>query len=312
MITLSIIIVNWNTKDDLRNCLESITANTRDLSFEIIVVDNHSIDGSVEMLEREYPEVILIKNQHNKGYSRSNNQGILRARGQFSLILNPDTIILPGALEEMCRFLNENQRAAACGPRILDRNHQPTTPMLYDPTVWQIFGKDTFLRRLCPRLYRPQYFQPSKRILVDRISGCCFLARVQALKSVGLFEEKIFLFYEEADLFYRLRRKGWTVYYLPDISIIHLQGQSVSRLSKFQEEVFTRESSLIYFRNRYGFLLSILLELFLILSYISYIVVLRIATFIHRKNDFKKKEAFYFDLLKTTIRSLLGQSSSSI
>ena len=304
MITLSIIIVNWNAKEVLRDCLESIRQNVVDVSIEIIIVDNNSNDNSQDMIEKEYPQAILIKNLQNFGYGRANNQGIRGAKGKYSLILNPDTLLLPGMFERMYQFLEENPDAAACGPKLLDSHYFPSTPMLYDPTLWQIFAADTFLRKLFPRLCVPHYPEPTIRAPVERISGCCFLARTDALKSVGIFDERIFLFYEEADLFYRLRKNGWTVYYLPDVSIVHLQAESVSQISKFQEELFTRESSLIYFRNRYGTLPSIVLKAFLILSYISYIFLLRINFIFSRKEIYRQKESFYYNLLKIAGKSL--------
>ncbi len=273
---------------------------------EIIIVDNNSNDGSVEMIEKEYPEVILIKNRKNLGYGRANNQGIRKTKGKYVLILNPDTIILPGTVEKMCRFLDENPTVGACGPSILDSNYQPFAPMIYDPTLLELLGKDTLLRRLFPRLSSPRYRQPKERKEVERLSGCCFLSRKEALKAAGLFDERIFLFYEEADLFFRLRRKGWAIYYLPELSIVHVQGKSVSLFSRVQEELFVRRSSLIYFRNRYGLIPSILFRSFLILSYLLYVVILETFCLLSPRETYQERKVFYNNLLKGTVRSLFG------
>lgn len=303
---LSIVIVNWNVKDTLKDCLESIRKNVSGIAHEVIIVDNNSSDGSVEMIEKEYPAVILIKNRQNLGYGRANNQGIMKAKGKYVLILNPDAILLSETVEKMYRFLEENPKVGACGPVILDSNYQPFSPMIYDPNLWELFGKDTFLRKFFPKLSSPRYLQPKKRKKVERLSGCCFLSSKEALKTVGLFDERIFLFYEEADLFFRLRRKGWAVYYLPELSIVHLHGKSVSLFSPFQEELFTRKSSLIYFRNRYGLIPSIFLRIFLILSYLLYVVILVAFRFLSRKEIYQEKKIFYNNLLKVTVRSLFG------
>ena len=276
------------------------------IAREIIIVDNNSNDGSVEMIEKEYPEAILIKNRKNLGYGRANNQGIRKAKGKYVLILNPDTIILPGTVEKMRRFLEENPTVGACGPSILDSNYQPFAPMIYDPTLLELLGKDTLLRRFFPRLSSPRYRQPKERKEVERLSGCCFLSSKEALKAAGLFDERIFLFYEEADLFFRLRRKGWAIYYLPELSIVHLQGKSVSLFSRFQEELFVRKSSLIYFRNRYGLIPSILFRSFLILSYLLYVVILEIFCLLSPRETYQEKKVFYNNLLKGTVRSLFG------
>ena len=276
------------------------------IAREIIIVDNNSNDGSVEMIEKEYPEVILIKNMKNVGYGRANNQGIRKAKGKYVLMLNPDTIILPGTVEKMYRFLEENPTVGACGPSILDSNYQPFAPMIYDPTLLELFGKDTLLRRFFPRLSSPRYRQPKERKEVERLSGCCFLSSKEALKVAGLFDERIFLFYEEADLFFRLRRKGWAIYYLPELSIVHLQGKSVSLFSRFQEELFVRKSSLIYFRNRYGLIPSILFRSFLILSYLLYVIILETFCLLSPRETYQEKKVFYNNLLKGTVRSLFG------
>jgi GT2 family glycosyltransferase len=276
------------------------------IAREIIIVDNNSSDGSVEMIEREYTEAILIKNTQNLGYGRANNQGIRKARGKYVLILNPDTIILPGTVEKMCRFLEENPTVGACGPSILDSNYQPFAPMIYDPTLLELLGKDTLLRRFFPRLSSPRYRQLKERKQVERLSGCCFLSSKEALEAAGLFDERIFLFYEEADLFFRLRRKGWAIYYLPELSIVHLQGKSVSLFSRFQEELFVRKSSLIYFRNRYGLIPSILFRSFLILSYLLYVLILETFCLLSPRKSYQEKKVFYNNLLKGTVRSLFG------
>jgi GT2 family glycosyltransferase len=306
MVDLSIIIVNWNVKDILKDCLESIRKNVSGIAYEVVIVDNNSADGSIEMIEKEYPEVLLIRNRQNLGYARANNQGIMKAKGKYVLILNPDTIVLPETVEKMYRFLEENPGVGACGPSILDTNHRPFSPMIYDPTLWELFGKDSFLRKFFPKLSSPRYPQPKKRKDVERLSGCCFLSSREALKTVGLFDERIFLFYEEADLFFRLRRMGWAVYYLPELSIVHLHGKSVSLFSRFQEELFVRKSSLIYFRNRYGLIPSIFLRIFLILSYLLYAIILEAFHFLCRQEIYQEKKIFYNNLLKVTVRSLFG------
>lgn len=306
MLDLSIIIVNWNVKDALKDCLESIQRYLSGLPHEVIIVDNNCSDGSAEMIEKEYPEAILIKNRQNVGYGRANNQGIMKAKGKYVLILNPDAILLSGTVEKMYRFLEENPKVGACGPSILDSNYQPSHPVIYDPTIWELFGKDTFLRKFFPKLCSPLYPQPKKRKKVERLSGCCFLSRKEALQAVGLFDERIFLFYDEADLFFRLRCRGWAVYYLPELSIVHLHGKSVSLFSPFQKELFIRKSSLIYFRNRYGLIPSIFLKLFLIFSYSFYVTILETFFFLSGKQIYQGKKIFYHHLLKVTSRSLFG------
>ena len=306
MLDLSIVIVSWNVKEELRNCLESIRKNISGIAYEIIVVDNNSGDGSVEMVKKEYPEAILITNKGNLGYGRANNQGIKVAKGKFILILNPDTIVLSGAVGEMCRFLEENHSVGACGPKILDSDFKPFHPVIYDPTIWELFGNDTFLRKLFPKLCSPLYRQPNRIKRVHRLSGCFFLARIKALKMVDLFDERIFLFYEDADLFSRLRRNGWCLYYLPEISVLHLHSKSVSHFSLFQKEVFVRQGSLIYFRNRYGFIPSLFFKVFLISSYLLYLITLEMLSLLSRKEVYDNKKTFYRDLLKLTSRSLFG------
>ena len=303
---VSIVIVNWNVKNESRNCLESIHKNISGIAYEIIIVDNNSSDGSIEMVKKEYPDAILITNEQNLGYGRANNQGIRVAKGEFVLILNPDTIVLPGTVEKMLRFMEKNPDVGACGPLILEKDYKPSHPVIYDPSVWELFGNDTFLRKLFPKLCSPLYGQPDRITKVHRLSGCFFLARLEALKKVGLFDERIFLFYEDTDLFCRLRRNGWCMYYLPEISVIHLHSKSVSHFSLFQKEVFVRQGSLIYFRNRYGFIPSLFFKGFLISSYLLYLVTLEMLSLLSMKRIHKEKISFYRELLKLTCKSLFG------
>jgi hypothetical protein len=303
---ISVVIVNWNVKKLLNECLKSIKKNCSDINYEIIVVDNNSSDGSVRMLEKEHRDIILIKNTENYGYGKANNQGISIAKGKYVLILNPDTIVLPDCLEYMYDFLENNPRVAVCGPTIIDSFGQKYSPMIYLPTAWELFGKDTFLRKVAPQLCLPVYSQPEKKISVERLSGCCFLCRKKALKDVEAFDEKIFLFFEEADLFYRIKIKGWEIYYLPEYAIIHHQGKSLSRISRFQEEILMRKSSLIYFQKKYNVIINIILKLFLIFSYTIYMTIFMALFSLSQEKLYFEKKKFYSDLFIIIFKNFCG------
>lgn len=303
---LSIIIVSWNVKRELKNCLTSIRSNISNLNYEIIVVDNNSDDNTCNMIKNDFSYVNLICNNHNRGYGAANNQGIVKAKGEFILILNPDTLMKKGTAYYAIEFLRNKPEAGVCGPSVFDKNGLQFHPMMYDPTIIELIGKDTFLRRIKPKKVIPHYPFPNKQKKVDRVSGCCFFVKTEAIKSAGMFDERIFLFYEEADLFYRLRAKGYEVYYLPEISIIHLHGKSVSRLTSYQKELITRQSSLIYLKKRYSLFTFTCFRLFMLFSYSVYLLILFPASIFDNKSMTKQKKKHYLSLVKIITNSLIS------
>ena len=239
---LSILIVNWNTRDLLADCLRSITdyrlkiedpaSSIFNLQSEIIVIDNASTDGSAAMVRERFPRVRLIENAENVGFARANNQGIALAAGRYVLLLNPDTVVHPGALAGLVAFMAAHPAAGACGPRLLNGNGslQPAChPML---TPGREFWRLLFLERLWPRATYPMArWDTVTPRRVEVIKGACLLLRRAALDQVGLLDENYFMYTEEVDLCYRLAQAGWKLWYVPTAVVTHF-GEASSRQVK--------------------------------------------------------------------------------
>jgi N-acetylglucosaminyl-diphospho-decaprenol L-rhamnosyltransferase len=229
---LSIIIVNWNTRQLLLDTISSIYANPPDpYTFEIIVVDNASSDGSLTALAENYPEVKPIANPNNRGFGPANNQGLAIAQGRYSLLLNSDVIVQPGNLTQVTAFMEAHPRVGLCGIQIL--NPDGSFQGSYAPylNLWrELLILSGLGRKLLKRPY-PSYgaAQSQANRPVQTIQGAFMFARTAALFEIGGLDEQFFMYGEENDLSLRLKRHGWQVYYLAEVKIIHLGGQSTRR-----------------------------------------------------------------------------------
>lgn len=242
--TLSIIIVNWNTRDLLAQCLESVDSGRWivgsalstaccPLPTEVIVVDNASADGSPKMVRERFPWVTLIGNGENVGFARANNQGIGAAEGRYLLLLNSDTVVHPGALETLLAFMNAHPQAGACGPRLLNGDgslQHGCHPML---TPGREFWRLLFLERFWPRATYPLEQWPTDRPRrVEAIKGAALLLRRAALDRMGLLDESYFMYTEEVDLCQRLGLAGWELWYAPQAVVTHYGGASSSQMAE--------------------------------------------------------------------------------
>jgi N-acetylglucosaminyl-diphospho-decaprenol L-rhamnosyltransferase len=229
---LSVIVVNWNTRDLLADCLRSVYDTVYDLAYEVFVVDNASSDGSAAMVREQFPEVHLIENTENVGFARANNQAMALASGKYLLLLNSDAILLLSAVSTLVAELAADPRRCAVGPRLLnsDGSTQPSChPVL---TPWREFWRLCFLDRPVPLAHYPFELDSDgdpRRVQV--LKGACVLFRHDALDEVGLFDERYFMYSEEMDLFLRLLRAGWTTYWVPAACVIHLGGQSTEKVA---------------------------------------------------------------------------------
>ncbi len=231
ILDVSIIIVNWNTRDILRDCLRSVYNQTHNIKFEVIVVDNASADGSAEMVKSEFPQVILIKNQENRGFAAANNQGMKIAKGRYILLLNSDTVVLDGAIQKTVAFADQHSETAVVGCKVLnpDKTLQPTCFMF--PSILNLFLSSTYLYKLFPK---SRFFGRERMTWWDRndvrevavVTGCFMLVRREAIEKIGLMDESYFMYAEETDWCYRFLKNGWKTLFFPNANIIHLGGQS--------------------------------------------------------------------------------------
>ncbi len=229
---LSVIIVSYNVRDYLRQALRSVIAAAAYIDHEITVVDNHSSDGSPEMAEKEFPNVRLIASGTNDGFSSACNRGIVASSGDHILVLNPDTYVRPDALERALSFMREHPDAGAAGARMTDGTGRflPESKRGFPSPLTSLF-KITGMGRLFPRsaLFNAYYLgdKPADKICrADILTGAFMMIRREALEKSGLFDTAFFLYGEDIDLSWRIRKAGYFNYYLPDVNIIHYKGRS--------------------------------------------------------------------------------------
>jgi hypothetical protein len=253
---LSIVIVCWNDLKVIRDCLRSIYAGTHSIEFEVIVSDNGSTDGSVEFIRQNYPQVVIIENGANLGFSKGNNVGIRASRGEYVLILNPDTIIHDGALDKWIQFADRHPEPGGFGCRVLNPDGSYQGSPRPFPTIWRDLLAALYLRPLAyvsDRFISDTYtgWQGDTERLIDWQSGCCVMFRGDLIRRLGGFDEQFFYHYEEVDLCRRVWQAGYPIIYTPEASITHLGGQSVNRFPiKFELEKYRNRYR--YFYKYYG------------------------------------------------------------
>ena len=229
---LSIIIVSWNTRQDLLRCLDSIMSAPPTCPFEVLVFDNSSADGSAEAVATAYPQVRLEVSPQNLGFGRANNRATSSAKGQLWLLLNPDTIVHSGAIDVLVSYLESHPKVAAVGPRLVypDGSLQPSIERL--PTLYNEWWRLLHLDRLYPMSQYPQSTLASRQPqLVEVLSGACLLLRRETVESGGLFDEEYFVYSEEIDLCDRLHRDGWDLHWVPEAVVTHLGGRSTRQVA---------------------------------------------------------------------------------
>ncbi|HUV41736.1 MAG TPA: glycosyltransferase family 2 protein [Sedimentisphaerales bacterium] len=253
---VSIIIVNWNTRDILKDCLNSIYRHTDGIGFEVIVVDNGSEDGSCGMVKDYFPNVVLIENPQNRGFAAANNQAMRIARGRNVLLLNSDTLVLDGAIVKTVAFADANPAAAVVGCRVLDRNGTVQQSCFMFPSITNLILAVTYLYKLFPRSRffareRMGWWDGNDVRQVDAVAGCFMLVARRAIEQTGMMDERFFMYGEETDWCYRFKQAGWKVMFTPDGEIIHLGAQS-TRKSEAEMLIELRMSILKFFEKHRG------------------------------------------------------------
>ena len=244
-INISVIVVNWNTKYLLKKCLDSVYRTIDNLVIEVIVVDNASTDGSLAMLENDFPLAIKINNRENKGFGAANNQALAVMKGKHALLLNTDAILQPQAVNKLWDFCEANDKAAIVCGQLLNADGTKQNSIASFPSLLTLAANTSLLEYLFPQYYPSKRYEYSTPIEVDSAIGACMMIRKKALDEAGFFDERYFFFFEETDLAYALRQAGWKVYQVPDALVYHLQGQSVGH---------NISSRIEFYRSRYQFL----------------------------------------------------------
>jgi N-acetylglucosaminyl-diphospho-decaprenol L-rhamnosyltransferase len=257
LLDLSIVIVNWNTRDLLRDCLTSVYASEGDFAFQVVVVDNCSQDGSISMVRDEFPLVHLIESEINGGYAYANNLGLRRLVARYYLLLNADTMLPPHALQEMLQFMDTHAEAGIAGPKLVMSNGSLDLACRRGfPTVenscYKLFG----LSRLFPKsrrfgAYNLTYLDPDETSEVDSVVGAFMMVRGEVVEEVGGLDEEFFMYAEDLDWALRAKQAGWKVYYYPEVTVLHYKRQSSDQNRNRARYEFWR-AMYVFYRKHYA------------------------------------------------------------
>ena len=254
--TISIVIVNWNVKNLLHNCLQSVFAGDIDSPPEVIVVDNASTDGSAEMVRAEFPQVQLIASPENLGFSGGNNLGVSHATGDFIFLLNPDTTLANDTLRLLRDYLHQNPQVGVVAPQLLWPDGSVQSSRRRFPTPASMVWESTLLEQWFPRNriarhYRFDEIPPTQIVSVDWAVGAALFFRREIWTQVGGLDETFFMYFEETDWCYRVANAGWQIHYLPAAKVVHYEGQSSGQVVSARAIRFNR-SKIRYAEKHFG------------------------------------------------------------
>ena len=254
---LSVVVVNFNTRDLLRACLQSIGNSQDPPALELFVVDNASSDGSAAMVAEKFPWVHLIESEANRGYAHANNLALRRCTGEYWLLLNPDTVLPPAALRQMVEFMDRHPEAGAAGPKLVRQNGSLDLACRRsfpspEVSLYRMLG----LSKLFPRSrrfgrYNLTYLDPDQPIEVDSVVGAFMMVRADAARQVGILDESFFMYGEDLDWAYRIKALGWKVLYNPEVVVLHYKGASSRRHTRRAIIEFYRAMH-IFYRKHYA------------------------------------------------------------
>jgi len=252
---LSIIIINWNTRDMLRDCLTSVLAHAPSCDHEVIVVDNASSDGSQAMVETEFPQVRLIENDINLGFAAANNRAIKMSDGEFFLLLNSDTLVHGDVLQQSFEYIQENTAVGAMGCRVLNRDGSLQHSTSLFPSLTNLAIQTLALDRIDGVPYFQRYRMldsaHDRACRVETISGCFMMVRRACANYVGLLDDDFFFFGEETDWCKRMRRRGWQVHFAPVGEITHFGGGSSGSLNH-RRDLMLSQATVRLHKKHYG------------------------------------------------------------
>jgi GT2 family glycosyltransferase len=252
---VSFCIVNLNARDYLRACLDRLPEAATQITWEVIIVDNGSTDGSVEMIRTEFPWVRLICNETNLGYTRPMNQALHVAQGEFLVQLNPDTLPGEGAFDKLYSFMRANPEVGICGPKVLNRDGtlqrqcrrsaaRPWDVVTYFSGLWRLFPHSRLFGR-----YLLAYLPEDETAEVEAVSGSCMMVRRAVIDQIGYLDEQFFAYQEDSDFCFRARQAGWKVFYYPEAVVVHYGGFGGSRTQPYRGIIEWHRSYLRYYRK---------------------------------------------------------------
>lgn len=306
MVDVSIVIVSWNVRDMLRECLASIVASSADLHVETIVVDSASSDGSPNMVRAEFPEVTLIAQSENVGFTSGNNIGFEHATGRYLLLLNPDTVLLNDALAQMADYLDAHPEIGIVGPHTLntDGSHQSTRRRF--PTIALAFFESTWLQPYAPQKMLDRFYvrdlPDDETGAVDWVQGSALMARREIYEQIGGLDDGFVMFSEEVDWCKRARDAGWQAVYIGSAKIIHHGGKSTDQAGA-NKHIYFQQSKLRYIRKHHGAGIALVLRLFLLSNYAWQIALEGAKAMVGHKRDMRRQRIrAYWQVLRSGLK----------
>ncbi len=305
MIDLSIVVLNWNVRDLLDRCLASLRSDR--CALEIIVVDNASHDGSVAMVRAKYPQVTVIANAENRGFTGGNNQGIEASHGRHVMVLNPDTEVLGNALDRLAAYLDEHPDIGAIGPQLLNPDQSIQSSRRRFPTLMAAFFESTWLQGIAPRRMLAHYYMDDVPATttheVDWLNGACTVFRREVLDRVGVYDaQNFFMYSEELDLCRRVKEAGWKIVYLPEARVVHYVGKS-SDQALAARHIYFQTSKVHYFRKWHGTAQANLLRLFLLSQYLWQIGLESAKGALGSKRELRRQRVgVYWQVMRTGLK----------
>lgn len=256
---ITVAIVSYNTEALLASCLDRLTVALAGLDAQVVIVDNQSRDGSVKLLRARYSQYEIIENIRNVGFGRANNQVLAHARGRHLLLLNTDAYVEPDAVKRTLAYMDAHSKCGVLGTRLVGADGQVQPSCRFFPTPWNVFLLHTGLHRFFPatQMVDSLDWDPALIRQCDWVPGCFYLVRQEVIDTVGLFDPRFFLYYEEVDHCRAVKNAGWEVTYFPTVTVTHLGGESAksdASLSAQGRQISTlqAESELLYFRKHHG------------------------------------------------------------
>jgi GT2 family glycosyltransferase len=285
-VDMSIVLVCWNNKAYLDPCLRSLYEGGLQSSFDVVVVDNGSTDGSQQMLAEKYPEVKLIQNEGNVGLGKASNQGIEATKGRHVLLLNNDTLVNGPALDMLVEYLDAHPEAGAAAGKLLNPDGSFQSGYALFSTLLEEF---LIVTHIGERLWAgyPSHGDSKEIKATGWMSSACLLIRRAAMDQIGLLDESYFIYGDEADLQYRLNKAGWKVYFLPESSIIHFGGRSMDR---WKRRKMVYRGKMLFYKKNYSFISTILLRIMFFVMSLLKLLVWCVGFFVPGRNDQAKKE----------------------
>lgn len=251
---VSICIVTYRARDLLRECLFSIEKNTQS-EFEVIVIDNHSNDGTREMLGEEFPTYSYFENQINEGFTKPMNHALRAGKGIFLVMLNPDTVVLPKAFDRLANFLEENPAVGICGPRVMNPDGTlQKSCRRGESRPWAVISYFSGLAKLFPKSrffggYWLSYLDENEVHRVDGVSGSCMMVKREVFNQIGYLDERFFAYQEDADFCFRARQAGWQVFYMPESEVIHFGSLGGSHVNRFRSVFEWHKSYYLHYKK---------------------------------------------------------------